>query len=124
MFSLARGNRLEDLDPAQFLKIQVAPGLSLLGYTLTPDPQGTNGDFSLSLDWTGTDKDAKATPVTVRWRDAAGHDYSIEQTMVTPPPAGRGLCSFFDLQLPATATPGKGALLINDSKLTDFELKR
>lgn len=116
-------NRLEDLNPATKLTLQPAPGLALFGYSMTPDTVAPDSSLALALFWQGSER-AKPQPVGIYLRDKAGRAALLGFANITPPPSGRGLCSWFNLSVPSNTASGLGALFLNDTKLTDIEIKR
>jgi 4-amino-4-deoxy-L-arabinose transferase-like glycosyltransferase len=118
------GNRMEDLDPARTFDAQIGPQLRLFGFTITPGEPALNEVFTVALYWRGTNGDPKPQPVQIQLRDGRGILHGLASTSITPPPSGRGLCSFFEIKLPSAAAAGRGALLVNKVKLLDLNLVR
>ncbi|HZQ07919.1 MAG TPA: glycosyltransferase family 39 protein [Anaerolineae bacterium] len=118
---LAASNRLEDLEPAYSMEARIAPGLQLLGYSLTPEAPKPGEPFSLSLFWKGT-ATPRTNPIHIHVRDSSGQDVELSTRTLTTPSKDRGSCSFFDLQLP-TDTMGASSLFVNETKITQLELR-
>jgi hypothetical protein len=97
--------------------------LNLMGYTVSTDQISVGDGFSLSLFWKGTSKEG-GEQVTIRMRDAAQRDLTVTQANVKLPNDGRGLCSFFDVQLPPDVAPGAASLWVNDAKIADVTLNQ
>lgn len=115
---LAASNRLEDLEPAQPMEAEIAKGLQLLGFTLSPAMPKQGAAFSLALFWQGTAA-MRTIPIRVHVRDSSGQDVELSTRTLTTPPKDRGLCSFFDLTLPMTIS-GASSLYVNDTKMIDL----
>ncbi|MBI5035035.1 MAG: glycosyltransferase family 39 protein [Chloroflexi bacterium] len=118
----SQGNRLEDLEIEKKLDVQVASQVHLLGYSLTPDELHAGDPFSLSLFWHGNGN-GNTSQVSVQLKNAA-----LATTLVNAeikiPPEDRGLCSFFDLRIPAGFPTGAAAIWVNNSKIADMQIMR
>ncbi|MEW5718840.1 MAG: glycosyltransferase family 39 protein [Chloroflexota bacterium] len=113
----ASGNLYEHLDPEQPLDVEVAPQARLLGYTLTPNEARAGDPFSLSLFWRGVGDGKQTRRALIRLRDAAQRDFVLSDKGVTLPIDGRGLCAFFDFQMPRDAASGAASVWVNDIQI-------
>jgi 4-amino-4-deoxy-L-arabinose transferase-like glycosyltransferase len=120
----APGNLYEHLEPAQQIDVQVAPQARLLGYTLTPGDVKVGDEFSLALFWRGVGDGKQTGNAIVKLRDAAGRDFTLVEKTITLPIESRGLCTFFDLQMPPNTAPGQGSIFVNDAKLSTLKVVR
>lgn len=118
------GNLYEHLEPAQPIDLQIAPPARLLGYTLTPGDVKIGDEFSLALFWRGVGDGKQTQNLIVKLRDSSGRDYTLAEKTITLPVEGRGLCTFFDLQMPQNAAPGQGSIFVNDVKLSTLNVVR
>lgn len=118
------GNRLEDLDPDNALNEKIFPAMSLIGYNIVPSEHTVGSDFSLSLFWKGNSDGAKGQNAKIHLKDSAGHEFPLTEVTIVPPAANRGLCSFFDLKLPAESAEGTGGIYVNDFKIADIKVTR
>jgi hypothetical protein len=115
-------NRLEDLAPDQTLNEKVGDGLWLIGYTLTPNEASAGDSFSLSLFWRGAAQ-GSTEPIAVRLQDAAKRALTLTQGNINVPVDGRGVCTFYELTLPAGVQPGAASLWVNDSKFAELTVR-
>lgn len=118
----SQSNRLEDLTIEKPLDVQVASRVRLLGYTLTPEETRVGEPFSLSLFWHGNGN-GNASQVTVQLRKATLASTLVDAEIKIPP-EDRGLCSFFDLRIPADFPAGAAAIWVNNSKIADMQIIR
>jgi hypothetical protein len=116
-------NRLEDLAIDVPLDVEVAPQARLLGYTLTPDQVRPGDPFSLSLFWRGTANSGRAK-IVVGLRDSQQQAWQLAELDLAMPPEGRGMCSFFDLRVPADFPPGTAGVWVNNSKIANLQVVR
>jgi hypothetical protein len=107
------GAPLDDLQPEEQATLDAGGGFRLLGFTLTPGALRRGQPFSLALYWHGVGDGREHHHATVHLRDGGGHDLGLADREVILPPAGRGLCTLFDLQVPAQAETGPAALMLN-----------
>jgi hypothetical protein len=118
------GNLYEHLDPEQSLDVEVAPQARLLGYTLAPNEARADDPFSFSLFWRGVGDGKQTRRALVHLRDAAQRDFVLADKNVALPIDGRGLCAFFDFQLPSDAASGAGTLFVNDTQITTIKVTK
>ncbi|MCI0477672.1 MAG: hypothetical protein L0Y55_15620 [Anaerolineales bacterium] len=116
------GNLYEHLEPEQSLDVEVAPQARLLGYTLTPNEARAGDLFSLSLFWRGVGDGKQTRRAVIRLRDAAQRDFVLSEKSVTLPMDGRGVCAFFDFQMPRDAASGAGVLIVNDTPIATIKV--
>ena len=116
------GNLYEHLDPEQALDAEVAPQARLLGYTLTPSEARAGDPFSFSLFWRGVGDGTQTRRAVIRLRDATQRDFVLSDKSVTLPIDGRGLCAFFDFQVPSDVASGVGVLFVNDTQITTMKV--
>ncbi|MBI4788951.1 MAG: glycosyltransferase family 39 protein [Chloroflexi bacterium] len=114
----SEGNRPEDLEPEQRLETKVADLLRLTGFTLSPDSARAGEKVTLSLFWRGVGA-GSTEQVVVRLGDSR-----LVEDVVKLPGEGRGLCSFYDLTVPANLSAGKTALWVNDSKIAEVQVTK
>jgi len=117
-------NRLEDLDPEQALDVEVAPQARLMGYTLPSNEARVGDPFSFSLFWRGVGDGKQARRAVIRLHDASRRDFVLSDKSVTLPTDGRGLCTFFDLDIPTDAASGAGMLFVNDTQITTIRVTK
>jgi hypothetical protein len=117
-------NRLEDLDPEQALDVEVAPQARLMGYTLPSNEARVGDPFSFSLFWRGVGDGKQARRAVIRLHDASRRDFVLSDKSVTLPTDGRGLCTFFDLEIPTDAASGAGMLFVNDTQITTIRVTK
>lgn len=115
-------NRLEDLEPDQTINEKVGEGLQLIGYTLTPNEASAGDPFSLSLFWRGVGQGSTQS-LAIRLQDPAKQDVTLTQGDVQIPMDGRGLCTFYDLKVPAGVQAGPASLYVNNSKFAGMTIK-
>jgi hypothetical protein len=114
----SESNRLEDLEPDHAMEASVGKGLQLLGYTVTPETVRAGENLSVSLFWRGAGNGSREK-VSVRLGDNR-----LMEGAIQIPVDGRGLCSFYDLTVPAGAAEGPAGLWVNDTKLTDVTVSK
>jgi len=115
---VSQGNLYENLEPDQSLDAEIAPQTRLFGFSLTPDEIKVGEEFSLSLFWRGAGDGKITRHVAVRLQNA-----TLAERDITLPPDGRGLCTLFDLRVPANIAPGSRALFVNDFKIGTLSVK-
>ncbi|MBI5035034.1 MAG: glycosyltransferase family 39 protein [Chloroflexi bacterium] len=120
----SQGNRLVDLEIYESLDVQVAPQVSLLGYTLTPQEPRAGTPFSLSLFWNGVGDGNKSIHTVVKLRDATKKDFVLVDQNILLPADGRGRCTFFDLTAPQIVSMGPAAILVNDVQIGTLSILR
>ncbi len=118
------GNLYEHLDPDQSLDVEVAPQARLLGYTLAPNEARVGDAFSLSLFWRGVGDGKQTRRAVIRLRDAAQRDFVLSEKDVTLAIDGRGLCAFFDFQVPRDAASGAASIWVNDTPITTIKVTK
>jgi hypothetical protein len=120
----SQGNRLQDLAPDRAHEVQVAPGMKLLGWTITPDPVPAGGDVGLSLFWQGAGDKRTVHPVSVRLRDSAGQDVAAAAGDTPIPQAGRGICQWYDLKVAPQSAAGPAHIHVNGVDIDSITLTR
>ncbi|MGB8645611.1 MAG: glycosyltransferase family 39 protein, partial [Anaerolineae bacterium] len=112
----SQGNRLQDLEPAHSLDLDLSPQLHLLGLTELQPAVRAGDPISLELFWKGNGNGANL-PVTLVLRDASGNAFKLADRIISLPGEGRGLCTLFDVPIPAQASPGPASILLNDTPI-------
>lgn len=113
----SEGNRLQDLEPDRAHEVQLATGLKLMGWTITPDHLPVGGDLSLALFWQGAGDKAAIRPVSVQLHDSTGKVVATANGNISIPQAGRGICTWYDLNVPPQTAPGIARITVNDVEI-------
>jgi hypothetical protein len=112
------------LAPDRAHEVQVAPGMKLLGWTITPDPVPAGGDIGLSLFWQGAGDKRTVHPVSIRLRDSAGQDVAAAAGDTTIPQAGRGICEWYDLKVAPQSAAGPAHIQVNGVDIDSVTITR
>ncbi|MCI0478672.1 MAG: hypothetical protein L0Y55_20715, partial [Anaerolineales bacterium] len=114
------GNLYEHLEPDQKLDARIGERLQVMGYTLSPDEARAGDEFSLSLFWRGVGA-GSAEKIAVRMKSAA-QDSVLLDAQIKIPAEGRGICTLYDLRVPANCPAGAASIWVNNSKITDMKV--
>ena len=120
----SEGNRLQDLQPDKAQEVQVAAGMKLLGWSITPTQVPTGGDLGLALFWQGAGDKGVVRPVSIQLRDAAGDKSELAAGSTPIPTVGRGICAWYDLKVPQQAAAGTAHIAVNGVEIDSVELTR
>lgn len=120
----SEGNRLQDLEPDRAHQVQVAEGLKLLGWNITPDQVTPGGELGLALFWQGAGDKKSTRPVSIALNDAAGQETNLASGDTPIPQAGRGICTWYDLEVPGQAAVGIAHILVNGVEIDTVNMTR
>jgi hypothetical protein len=116
------GNLYEHLEPEQKLDTASSPQTRLIGYTLTPNETRAGDPFSLSLFWRGIGDGKQAHRANIHLRDESQRDFLLSESNILLPIDGRGLCTWFDFQMPTNAATGAATIWVNETQIGPIQV--